>query len=347
MHEEEGHRDPRIGHRTRFVNGGTVVERFVGIDVGKTWLDVVEQPAGAHAQVANDPAGWAQLLARIGPVGLADPPLIALEASGGYEAGVVLALDAAGLTPAVANPVATRRFAQSLGRRAKTDRIDAAMLAQYAARMRPTPRPVPGATARRLRALLARREAVVKMLVEEQNRAQEASALVRPQIEAVVALLTAQKRELDHLLASAVAADPDWQARVDLLDSVPGIGPLTATILAVGLPDLGQGSAKAQAALLGVAPHPHESGRYRGRRRIGGGRAWVRHVVYEATLTTVRCEPTFRAHYRQLRARGKTHKQAMVACVRRLVGILHAMLRDGLTWPQTAVGQGQFLAPPT
>jgi len=241
--------------------------------------------------VANDPAGWAQLLARVGS---ADPPLIALEASGGYEAGVVLALDAAGRTPVVANPVATRRFAQSLGRRAKTDRIDAAMLAEYAARMRPTPRPVPNATARQLRALLARREAVVRMLVEEQNRAQEASALVRPQAEAVVALLTAQRRELDHLLASAVASDPAWQARVDLLDSVPGIGPLTATVLAVGLPDLGQGSAKAQAALLGVAPHPHESGRSRGRRCIGGGRAWVRHVVYEAVLTTVRCEPTFR-----------------------------------------------------
>jgi transposase len=256
---------------------------------------------------------------------------------------VVLALDAAGRTPVVANPVATRRFAQSLGRRAKTDRIDAAMLAEYAAHPRPTPRPVPDATARQLRALLARREAVVKMLVEEQNRAPEASALVRPQVEAVVALLTAQKRELDHLLASAVASDPAWQARVDLLDSVPGIGPLTATVLAVGLPDLGQGSAKAQAALLGVAPHPHESGRSRGRRCIGGGRAWVRHVVYEAVLTTVRCEPTFRAHYRQLRARGKTHKQAMVACMRRLVGILHAMLRDGLTWQETQIGQGQFL----
>jgi transposase len=318
------------------------MERFIGIDVGKTWLDVVERPAGTHVRVANDPAGWAQLLARVGP---ADPPLIALEASGGYEAGVVLALDAAGRTPVVANPVATRRFAQSLGRRAKTDRIDAAMLAEYAARMRPTPRPVPDATARQLRALLARREAVVKMLVEEQNRAQEASALVRPQVEAVVALLTAQKRELDHLLASAVASDPAWQARVDLLDSVPGIGPLTATVLAVGLPDLGQGSAKAQAALLGAAPHPHESGRSRGRRCIGGGRAWVRHVVYEAVLTTVRCEPTFRAHYRQLRARGKTHKQAMVACMRRLVGILHAMLRDGLTWQETEVGQGRFLAP--
>jgi transposase len=316
------------------------MERFIGIDVGKTWLEVVERPAGTHVRVANDPAGWAQLLARVGP---ADPPLIALEASGGYEAGVVLALDAAGRTPVVANPVATRRFAQSLGRRAKTDRIDAAMLAEYAARMRPTPRPVPDATARQLRALLARREAVVKTLVEEQNRAQEASALVRPQVEAVVALLTAQKRELDHLLASAVASDPAWQARVDLLDSVPGIGPLTATVLAVGLPDLGQGSAKAQAALLGVAPHPHESGRSRGRRCIGGGRAWVRHVVYEAVLTTVRCEPTFRAHYRQLRARGKTHKQAMVACMRRLVGILHAMLRDGLTWQETQIGQGQFL----
>jgi len=319
------------------------MERFVGIDVGKTWLDVAERPGGGAWRVANDPAGWEQVLAQIGPADPAEAPLIALEASGGYEAGVVLTLDAAGLTPAVANPVATRRFAQSLGRRAKTDKIDAAMLAQYAERMRPTPRPVPARGRVRLRELLARRAAVVKMLVEEQNRAHEASALVRPQVEAVVALLTAQKRELDHLLASAVAADPDWQARVDRLDSVPGIGALTATVVAVGLPELGTGSAKGQAALLGVAPHPHESGRFRGRRRIAGGRAWVRHVLYEATLTTVRCEPTFTAHYRQLRARGKTHKQAMIACVRRLLGILHAMLRDGLTWQETKVGQGRFL----
>jgi transposase len=341
MDEEEDRRGARIDHRRWFVNGGSAMERFIGIDVSKAWLDVAVRPDGTGMRVANDTAGWQALIAQFGGGAAA---LIVLEASGGYEAGVVVALDAAGLTPVVANPVATRRFAQSQGKRAKTDRIDAAMLAEYAERMRPTPRPVPAAIARQLRELVTRREAVVKMLVEEQNRAHQASEVVRPQIEAVVTLLTAQRRELDLLMASVVASDPDWQARVELLDTVPGIGAFTATILAVGLPDLGQSPAKPQAAVLGVAPHPHESGRFRGRRHIAGGRAWVRHVLYEAVLTTVRCEPTFTAHYRQLRARGKTHKQAMVACMRRLVGILTAMVRDGLTWQETKVGQGHFLA---
>jgi transposase len=315
------------------------MERCMGIDVGKAWLDVADRPSGDAWRVANDEAGWQALIARIGP-GAAGR--IVLEASGGYEAGVVVALDAAGLTPVVANPVSTRRFAQSLGRRAKTDRIDAAMLALYAERLQPTPRPVPAATARQLQDLLARRRAVTKMLGEEQNRRQQASDLLRPQIDAVIALLTAQRRELEQMLASVVASDPAWQARVELLDSVPGIGALTATILAVGLPELGRISAKEVAALVGVAPHPRESGQSRGRRQIGGGRAWVRHALYEALVTTIRCEPTMGAHYRQLRQRGKATNVARIACVRRTLGILTAMVRDGLTWAQTDVGQGRW-----
>ena len=315
-------------------------ERFVGIDVAKAWLDIGEQPSGRTWRVANDPDGWQAVVERV----QVDPPtLIVLEASGQYEVGIVTSLDLAGFTPVVANPVSTRRFAQSLGRRAKTDRLDAQMLAQYGERLRPTPRPLPEATARGLQDLLARHRQLTKMLVEEKNRRQQASALLRPSIEAHIAWLDDQRDEIDRLLASLVASDPDWQARVAVLDSVPGIGALTATILAVGLPELGHASSKALASLVGVAPFAVESGQQRGSRHIGGGRHQIRHAFYEAVTSTIRWEPSFAAHYAHLRARGKAHKVATVACMRRLLGILNVMLRDGLTWQQTLVGQGHFL----
>jgi transposase len=317
-------------------------ERFIGIDVAKAWLDVAERPGGASWRVANDEAGWRQLIAALAGGG---PVLIVVEASGGYELGVVTALDLAGIAPVVANPLATRRFAQSLGRRAKTDRIDAAMLASYGERMRPTPRPLPEATARMLQELLARHRQLTKMLVEEKNRRHQASALLRPGVEAHIAWLEGQRAEVDRLLESAVAADPAWRERVTVLDSAPGIGFLTATILAVGVPELGTCTAKEAAALVGVAPWAVESGQHRGQRRIAGGRSDVRHGLYEALTSTVRRDPTFGAHYARLKAAGKPHKLAMVACMRRLLGILTVMLRDGLAWQQTRVGQGQFLAP--
>jgi transposase len=318
-------------------------ERFIGIDVSKHGLDVAESPSGATWRVANDPDGWQALVERFAA---APPAAIVLEASGGYEVGVVTALDLAGLPPVVANPLATRRFAESLGRRAKTDRGDARVLAEYGERMRPTPRPLPEATARALQEVLARHRQLTKMLVEEKNRRQQASPLVRPSVAAHIAWLEAQRDEVDRLLAGVVASDPAWQARVDLLDSVPGIGPLTATILAAELPELGAGTGKQAAALLGVAPWAADSGEQHGARHIGGGRRRVRHALYEAVTTTIRWEPTFGAHYARLRAAGKPHKVAMIACVRRLLGILNAMLRDGLTWSQTHVGQGHFLGPP-
>lgn len=316
---------------------------FIGIDVAKGWLDVAQRPGGRAWRVSNDEAGWAELVACLAPVAA---PLIVLEASGGYEVGVAMALDAAGTTPVVLNPVSARRFAQSLGRRAKTDRLDAALLAEYAERLRPTPRPLPAQTVRTLKELLARRGQLTKHLVEEQNRRRQASALLAPQIETLIALLTTQRAEIDALLASVVASDPDWQARVAQLDTVPGFGVLTATLLAVGLGELGRCTGKEAAALVGVAPYPKESGARRSARCIGGGRAALRHALYEAATTTVRCDPTLRAHHAQLRARGKTYKEATIACLRRLLGIVTAMVRDGLTWQETKVGRGLF-APPT
>lgn len=292
----------------------TEPERFVGIDVAKGWLDVVVLPAGTATRVDNDPEGWATLCAQLQGLG---PTLIVLEATGKYEVGVVVALDAVGLTPVVANPLATRRFAQSLGRRAKTDRGDAL--------------------------LLARHRQLTKMLVEEKNRRQQADPRLHPGIAGHIAWLEAARTAIDHQLASVVASDPDWQRRVTQLDTVPGIAPFTATAIAVGLPELGRVTAKQVAALAGVAPFAVESGVRRGQRHIGGGRRDVRQALYQAMTTMIRCDAVMGAHYQQLRAAGKAHKQAMIACVRRLLGILTAMIRDGLTWQETEVGQGHIL----
>lgn len=321
-------------------------ERFVGIDVSKGWLDGAERPGGARWRVANDEAGWAEVVARCtatGDGGVAVPTLVVVEATGRYELGVVTALDLADLTPVVANPLSTRRFAQTLGRRAKTDRIDAAMLATYGERLRPTPRPVPEATARALAEVLARRRQLTKMLVEEKNRRAQATPLLRSSVVAHITWLEGQRDEVDQLLASLVASDPVWQARVATLDTVPGFGVLTATILAVGVPELGRCTGKELAALVGVAPFTVESGQYRGGRHIAGGRSTVRHALYEAVTSTIRCQPTFRTHYRHLRDQGKAHKVAMVACMRRLLGVLTAMVRDDLVWADTKLAQGSFL----
>lgn len=313
----------------------------IGIDVAKATLAVGAWPERRHWQVPNDADGWAQLIATLQA---ARPTVIVLEASGGYEAGVVLALDAVGLTPVVANPLATRRFAQSLGTRAKTDRIDALLLARYGDQMRPTPRPIASETARRLRALLARRAQITAMLVMEANRRQQAERVVLPSVAGVVAALEQARTEVDALIAATVAADPDWTAQITQLRTVPGIGPVIALVLAVELPELGTGTAKTLASLVGVAPHPRESGRFRGQRHISGGRQGVRRALYQAVHSArLSRDPVIRSHFAQLRARGKTHKQAMVACMRRLLGILHAMVRDHLTWTETTVGQRLFL----
>jgi transposase len=317
-------------------------ETFVGIDVSKAWLDVVVRPTGEHRRLANDAAGWAEALTWLDQARV----LVVLEASGGYEQGVVQALSGAGIAVSVGNPLWLRRWMQSQGQQAKTDRLDAAMLALYAEERRPQPTVLPDETARTVAALLTRRRQLVQMRAAEKTRRKHPRlpAAVAEQLDDHLAWLTGQIKALDQQLAAAVAAaDADWRQRVAQYDSVPGIALLTATQLAVGLPELGQVSAEAAAALAGVAPYDQESGQHRGRRVIGGGRRWVRHALFEAILSTIRCDPTFAAHYAQLVAGGKPHKVAMIACVRRLLGILTAMVRDGLTWQQTDVGQGKFL----
>lgn len=245
-------------------------------------------------------------------------------------------LAAAGLPVAVVNPRQVRGFARATGKLAKTDALDARVLAHFAAGVRPAPRPVPDATARELAALVARRRQVSEMPVAEQLRLRTASPRVRPRIEAHLAWPRGQLRELDGELRELIAASPLWRAKDELLRGVPGVGPVVAAVLLGGLPELGALDRKPIAALVGVAPFNRDSGGQRGHRAIAGGRAGGRAALYMATVVGVRHNPVLRAFYARLRAAGKPPKVALTACMHKLLLILNAMLRDGAPWAPPA-----------
>jgi transposase len=313
-------------------------KRVLGIDVGKHQLDGVLLPGGDHRRIPNTAAGWERLRAWGQEQHIA---LAVVEATGGYEQGVARVLQDAGIGVHVGNPWHLRRYAQSQGQRAKTARIDAGLLAAYGVQQQPKPSRIAPPHERTIAVVRRRRSQLVDQRRAEKTRLKHgADPLVETSLRANIASLSTQINILERTLRKLVKADEALQTRVRQLLTAPGIGFLTAVQLAVELPELGTGSAKGIAGLVGVAPYAQDSGQFRGRRVIAGGRARLRQGLYEATLTTVRCHPTFQVHYAQLVARGKTHKQAMVACVRRLLGILHAMVRDQLTWQQTKVGQG-------
>lgn len=306
-------------------------ERWIGIDVAKAQLDLVDGLSGHHWSVPNTADGWDELATQL----QADPPAgIVLEATGRYHLGLTVALDAVGLPPVVVNPLALRRFAQSLGKRAKTDHLDAAVLARYGRQLRPTPRPVPAESARNIQELLTRHQQLTRMLTSEKNRCHSASPLVQPSLDAAIAHLDEQRAQIDALLASVVAGDPFWAGIVAQVQSVPGIGVLTAATLAVGVPELGQATRQEVAALVGVAPFACDSGTRRGHRHIAGGRKAVRQALYQVMTSALRCNPLLAAHYRRLRATHKPHKVAMIATMRRLLGLLTTMRRDGLRWEE-------------
>lgn len=314
---------------------------FVGIDVGKDALVVAIGGTEAPRTVANDATGWAQLISwlRTQPV-----QRIVLEATGGYHAGVWLALGEAGLPVAVVNPSWTPAFARSEGRRTKTDRSDAHLLARYAQQKQPAVTLIPAEVARQLAALIGFREHLVKQLVMAQNRQHTAAAIVQPLQAELIASLTAQRERVTAAIAALVARDPALQAQVAQLQTVPGIGPVVSVTLVARLPELGRLDRRAIASLAGVAPHPRASGKWRDHRAIGGGRRDVCKTLYQMAQSTIRWEPTIRAQYRHLTEHDhRPHKVAVIACARRMLGILTAMVRDGLTWQQTRVGQEVYL----
>jgi transposase len=303
--------------------------RFLGIDVSKERLDLAERPTSEVWHCANDPLGIERLVEHLCA---APPALIVLEATGGYEAAVAAALASAGLPVAIVNPRQVRDFARATGVLAKTDQIDAATLALFAERIRPEVRPLPEPLAEELTALVARRRQLVEMLLSERNRLRLASSAVRRGIEKHVHWLERQLEDTDQDLERRVQASPLWRAKDNLLQSVPGIGPTTARTLMAELPELGRLDRREIAALVGVAPFNRDSGTLRGRRVVWGGRAAVRRTLYMATLTATRYNPPLRTFYLRLRQRGKPAKVALVACMRKLLTVLNAMLRDQRPW---------------
>lgn len=302
---------------------------FVGIDVSKAHFDVAVHEQALEWQADNTAAGIGELLHRLQDVA---PTLIVLEATGGFEVPLVAELAAVQLPVVVINPRRVRDFARSTGQLAKTDKLDAKLLAHFAAALRPTPRRLPTDQEEHLTALLTRRKQLVEMLTVEKNRLSTVRPVLRSELEAHVAWLTERLASLDQDIDHFVQGSPLWQAKDTLLKSVPGIGRITASTLLAMLPELGTLNRQQIAALVGVAPLNKESGRKRGKRRIYGGRAPVRNVLYMAALSAKAHNPTIKKFYEHLLARGKEKKVALTACMRKLLVILNAMVRTQQSW---------------
>ena len=302
---------------------------FVGIDVAKAQLDIALRPSGERWAVPNDASGVATLVDRL--QGL-HPALIVLEATGGLERLVTSALATVGLPVVVVNPRQARDFARATGQLAKTDALDARALAHFADVIRPTPRPLPDTQTQELRALLGRRQPLIGMRTAEQNRLAGPSGRLTQDMEAHIAWLNTRIATLDDDLETLLRASPLWRENDDLLQSVPGIGPVCARTLLLELPELGTLTRQQIAALVGVAPLNCDSGTLRGRRMIWGGRAHVRTVLYMGTLVATRFNPQIKAFYQRLLAAGKLKKVALTACMRKLLTMLNAMLKHRTSW---------------
>jgi transposase len=301
----------------------------VGIDVSKARLDVAVEPTHVRWQVANDEAGIQQLVERLQQLG---PERIVLEATGGYELAALAALGCAALPAVAVNPRQVREFAKATGRLAKTDRLDAQVLAHFAEAVKPELRPLPDAATRELAALLARRRELIEMRTAETNRLELAVDAVRSDIREHLRWLDKRIGQLDRELHDRLRASPLWRDKDDLLRSVPGVGPVLSLTLLADVPELGKVNHRQLAALVGVAPFNVDSGKSSGQRHIWGGRAAVRAVLYMATCTAVRHNPVLRALYQRLVASGKRKKVALVACMRKLLTICNAIVASGTPW---------------
>jgi transposase len=302
---------------------------YVGIDVSKAKLDVAVEPQEQTWQADNTGAGIASLVKRLGRL---KPALIVVEATGGYEAHLVEALCAAGLPVARVNTGRVRKFAQGMNWLAKTDKIDARLLARFGEKANPRLTQLPNEQEKRLAALVKRRKQVLDMLVAEQNRLENADPDVLAYIQGSLTMLKSQLDELDDAIKSHIDQAPDLKKKQNLLTTVPGVGKVTASTLTAQLPELGSCDRKQIAALVGVAPFSHDSGKMRGRRFIRGGRPAIRSVLYMAALSAIRFNPVIQAFYSRLISSGKQFKVALVACMRKLLIILNAMIRNNQAW---------------
>ena len=307
---------------------------YVGIDVSKAKLDVSVRPSGDEFSTANDEVGIAGLAIRLKELA---PRLIIVEATGGYQTALVAGLALENLPIAVVNPRQVREFAKATGKLAKTDALDAAVLAHFGEALRPKPKPLESEEVVLLGALVARRRQVVEMITAETNRLAQSRGAVKTRIKAHINFLRRELATMNRDLDKMLRRSPVWREQDELLRSVPGVGPvLTATLLSQ-LPELGRLNRRQLAALVGVAPLNRDSGTLRGHRHVSGGRKAVRAALYMSTLVATRYNPTIKAFYQRLCAAGKLKKVALVACMRKLLTILNAMLRSKGAWSPPAL----------
>jgi transposase len=306
-----------------------VNESFVGIDVSKQWLDIGWEPAQQSERLGHDEIAIGGLRDRLVQE---RPTLIVMEATGGLETHLASALAAAGLPVAVVNPRQVRDYARACGRLAKTDRIDAQLLAIFARAIRPQVRAPKDEETLELGALLARRRQLIDMRVQERLRLERASPLQRESLKEHIAWLTERIDRLDIDLTHRLRSSSLWREQEDLLKPIQGVGVLTRATLFSGLPELGKLNRKQIAALVGIAPFNRDSGQHRGERVIWGGRAHIRQVLYMAAVSAARSNPVIRTFYKRLRANGKPAKVALVACMRKLLTIMNAMLKNNTCW---------------
>lgn len=315
------------------------MSEFIGIDVSKSALDVHCAVAALHLNAQNTEAGLEQLIKQLKPL---EPQLVVMEPSGGYERLSAAMLTQAGFAVAVVNARQVRAFAIAAGVLAKTDGVDARVLAQFAAAIRPAPRPLPDEQRQALDELLGRRRQLIGMLVMEKNRLHQArDRRVKRDIKTLIEVLERRISGCDGELQQLIQASPVWRAQEDLLRSFNGIGPVSARTLLIELPELGSLDRRKIAALVGLAPVAHDSGKRRGRRMIGGGRGQVRSALYMAAVASIRANPVIREFYQRLRNSGKPGKVALTACMRKMLTILNAMMRSGTRWQAPAGPQVQ------
>jgi transposase len=303
---------------------------FVGIDVSKDRLDVHVRPSGEAFAVTRDGKGLNELVERLRSLA---PSLVVIEATGGFETIAAAAIAGAHLPLAVINPAQVRHFAQAVGKRAKTDPIDAGVIARFAEAVKPEPRELPNEAARLLGELVGRRAQVIEMLVAERQRDKRASAVrVHKSIARHVATLEKELAEIDRDIDTMVRGSPVWRAKEDLMITAPGIGNTIARTCLAEIPELGRLTRRQVASLIGVAPFTRQSGQWKGKSMIAGGRAKARSAVFMAALSAIRCNPPLRAFYQRLLARGKPKMVALIAVARKLLTIINAMLRDKKQW---------------
>jgi transposase len=302
---------------------------YVGIDVSKDFLDVASTRDSEVRRWANGPSGWARLLEELRTI---QPERIVLEATGGHERALAMVLAGAGLPVVIVNPRQVRQYARSMGFLAKTDAIDARVLARFGESRRPPLRTLPDTATHELQGLVMRRLQLLDMLKAEKNRLRLAPASVRPSLERSIRTLQEWLAEIEASIDEAVAGSPIWRQKQSLLRTLPGAGRVLAVTLLAMLPELGTLNRWQLAALVGVAPLNHDSGQFRGQRHTWGGRAQIRPVLYMATLVATQHNPTMRSYYQHLIQAGKPRKVALTACMRKLIVVLNALIRDATCW---------------